>query len=630
MSSTTNGSPSLLLTTVKWSVEKDLFLADFVQRCALPHLALVTKGQYLSIGAPNVASPNLKPYVLIHSTQKVRKVLARLLRVKEGKRKVLTEHKVAIPESYSGYFEILSEDGRPVKCLESVQELCRSFPELCLVRQNCKAYLPDSDGELRSLYRSRNVHDGEVLTLVGQFNFKKVVFLRCFDEQGQSVYLKLSQKGKFSPVARPDAITGVHSIENLMNKRLPLTVKLIQGSYLPDLSKLAGGNTFVLQLESVFTEEVAFMYSVQKDQGQFHAVPLNGHMRLAPAINHPQVRNRSEFQKLCHVCETALTNFYNQMTAFNDHQLVFDGGTAEGSRSPDASKQGDCVGEAKNRVDSDVENLTPAVADEEIDQLYDYIRGLAPLPDSCHHPQSSSRGAGKGDYKPPPPPVETIPSRKSTDSFSAKEEDQFILCQSPTQTNGTRSPEQNSNKLPSPTNSGMVAEKRLDDVIYGASRLGGKKMLSKSTEKLSHAAVHHRASNNSGHHQYRKISEAEAPRQKHGGSSKRRPLSMVIPDNAVLFPPQRLNHPPAFPGQEYYQPPTPSSNFYPPYHQQYPMYHSFMNLNVGEEDPPPAYSTNPSSPYPTPPPPPYGGFPNVRPVYTRFAPRYQYQPVYRV
>ncbi len=627
MSATNTSGSSLLLTMVKWSVENDLFLADFVQRCALPHLALVTKGQYLGVGAPNVASPNLKPYVLVHSTHKVRKVLARLLRIKEGKRKNLTEHKIAIPSSYSGYFEILSEDGRPVKCLETVQDLCRSFPDLCLVRQSCKAYLPDSDGELRSLYRSRNIHEGEVLTLVGQFNFKKIIFLRCFDENGNSVYLKLNQKGKFSPVARPDAITGVHSIENLMNKRLPLTVKLIQGSYPADLSKLAGGGPFVLQLESVFTEEVAFIHSLQKEKGQFHAVPLNGHIRLAAATNHPQVRNRSEFQKLCQQCDSSLLSYLDQMYAFNDHQLVFDNTVLDGSRSPDSLKPLDSAAamEKNNRDESEIENSAPAVADEEIDQLYDYIRGLAPLPDSCHHPQGSNRAAGaggKGDYKPPPPPVETIPSRKSVDSLShpspsGRDEDQLILSQSP-------SPERNSKELPSPTNSGLIAEKRLDDVIYGGSKMsGGKKPLSKSTEKLSHQHIGYGNRVNGYHHpQYRKNSEAEPQAVR---KLSRRPLSMVIPDNTVLFP--RLSHPSAFPGPEYFPPP----GFYPPYHQQFPMYHSFMNLNMGEEEPPPAYSTNPSQfPHSPAPPPPYGGFPSVRPVYTRYAPRYQYQPVYRV
>lgn len=37
-------------------------------------------------------------------------------------------------------------------------ELYRMFPEMCLVRSPAKAYLPDGDGELRSLHRTRTLH----------------------------------------------------------------------------------------------------------------------------------------------------------------------------------------------------------------------------------------------------------------------------------------------------------------------------------------------------------------------------------------------------------------------------------------------------------------------------------------
>ena len=33
--------------------------------------------------------------------------------------------KFAIPETYEGFFEILSEDGRSVRCIESVSDLAR-------------------------------------------------------------------------------------------------------------------------------------------------------------------------------------------------------------------------------------------------------------------------------------------------------------------------------------------------------------------------------------------------------------------------------------------------------------------------------------------------------------------------
>ncbi len=52
---------------------------------------------------------------------------------------------MAIPAGFDGFFEILSEDGRSVKCIESVAELIRRFPDSVLVRENVKAYVSKSD-----------------------------------------------------------------------------------------------------------------------------------------------------------------------------------------------------------------------------------------------------------------------------------------------------------------------------------------------------------------------------------------------------------------------------------------------------------------------------------------------------
>jgi hypothetical protein len=52
---------------------------------------------------------------------------------------------LAIPAGFDGFFEILSEDGRSVKCIESVAELIRRFPDSVLVRENVKAYVSKSD-----------------------------------------------------------------------------------------------------------------------------------------------------------------------------------------------------------------------------------------------------------------------------------------------------------------------------------------------------------------------------------------------------------------------------------------------------------------------------------------------------
>ena len=52
---------------------------------------------------------------------------------------------------------------------------------------------------------------------------------RCFDKNGENVYLPCDLKGKFSAIAKEDNISGVHTVENLTTKRLPVMTRLIHG-----------------------------------------------------------------------------------------------------------------------------------------------------------------------------------------------------------------------------------------------------------------------------------------------------------------------------------------------------------------------------------------------------------------
>uniref|UniRef100_A0A914W4K7 CABIT domain-containing protein n=2 Tax=Plectus sambesii TaxID=2011161 RepID=A0A914W4K7_9BILA len=629
-------SVSYILTAAKWAIENDLFLEDFVRRFPLPHTAIVTRGQYMTLGVPNIANPTLKPYVMVHSTQKVRKMLAQLVRVKEGKKKVPTEHRVAIPETFRGYFEILSEDGRPIKCLESIMELCQKFPELCLVRQACKAYIPDGDGELRSLYRTRTVHEGEVLTLVGQFNLKRTVFLRCFDEQGGSVYLKLNQKGKFSPVAQPDAITGVHSMENLMNKRLPLTVRLIHGDCPSQLTKVIGNGPLVLQLNSVFIDELAIICSLQREETLFHAVPLKAHIRLAPALNHQQLKSRPEFADVVEQCDSACTDILDRVLVYNDFLLS------------------DTVGGGEEQTVS-CPPAAPPVADEEIDQLYDYIRGLAPLPKDSKYNKSRSSASKKHAFKPPPPPIETIPSRKSThsgSSTSSKVQLQVEIRQHPSATtaappyppattttttttttigNGPppiggvskaarrNSPPTNEPKSNNRSVSVSVDRRSIDRSTVASGRTDARspptsasvadrqRRLSQSTDKLAQSPpTRYRVSPPPS------SDEEEEPAWKNNGAGpagRRRPLSMVLPDNVAFY---AMQHPYA----PMRPPMPPAMAFAPMYRPQQSMYQSMAAMPTSDSE-----KMAMAGAY---------GFPVLRSaVYPRYTPRYCHPPVMR-
>lgn len=561
-------SSSMILTMVKWDIENDLFLSDFVKRCKLPHIGLITKGRYLGVGAPSISAPNLKPYVYVHSKRQIKKLIGQIVKStgKEGKGQTLCDQKVSISENYCGHFEILSEDGRPAKCIETVQELNDLFPDIVLVRQQCKTYVPDIDGELRSLYKSRIVQEGEILTLCGQFNFKKTSFLRCFDEAGRSVYLKMSQKLKCSPIAKRDAIAGVHNVQNLMSKRLPLTVKLIQGDLSSDLHKYQtnanGARNLIVRLQNIYVEDVVFVYGMHKPDGQFLSVPLNAHLKLSPACNHGKLINLPEFHDLHQLCDDQVRSFYDRITPFNDQQFMYDSivdvstnGNDNHSRYASNNNNIDKLHVTNVEIeplssltpppppiDDDLTTACTIVCDEEIDQLYDYIRGLAPLPQSAaaiddHGSSHRRRRRPKPSSSPPPPPppVDTIPGHNNyarlnnnNNNNSSQVHGNYHSSSSsrhrvsspkplptPSSAQSRSSPipacfaqqqqqqqlyEPSSSRVqnhsststsPSGTNSACVVDKRLDGILYGSrgamSGVGlneNHRKLSKSTDKF--------------------------------------------------------------------------------------------------------------------------------------------------
>ena len=96
---------------VSWSDEGS-YVKEIVNKGRLPQIAKVIKGQYLSVGVPSLANPSLASTLLLSSTGKTVRVAAQSVKFKEGRRVVPVGPRLAIPETYDGYFEILSEDGK--------------------------------------------------------------------------------------------------------------------------------------------------------------------------------------------------------------------------------------------------------------------------------------------------------------------------------------------------------------------------------------------------------------------------------------------------------------------------------------------------------------------------------------
>jgi hypothetical protein len=90
--------------------------------------------------------------------------------------------------------------------------------------------------------------------------FEYSLFCRCFDAEGENVYLPYDLKGgRFSALAKEENISGVHTIANLAKKRLPLMVRLAHGA--PPLFSApgSGGKSAGQQLQQLFVPELRLL-----------------------------------------------------------------------------------------------------------------------------------------------------------------------------------------------------------------------------------------------------------------------------------------------------------------------------------------------------------------------------------
>ncbi|XP_022244493.1 uncharacterized protein LOC111086339 [Limulus polyphemus] len=473
---------SAVLSVIKWGNEGH-YLKEFTQKFSLPQVAKIIKGQYQNVGVPTLTCPSLNQLVYIASSgQKVR-VEAQCVKFKDNHGVVTLGPKLAIPDSYDGWFEILSEDGRAVRCLESVAELTRVFPKTCLVRESVKAYLSRSEDPDIISDKTRTVAEGATLVLINELLMPlprgkgSGRFLCCFTSRGETIYLGLEQKGKFSPIAGGENISGVHSIKNLLSKRLPLMVRLVYGK---PPSGFKSNFIPVMRLCSLFEEDCVLVLPLLKD---FNAIslPVNLPLKLQAPRNVESLIKLREYSRLSEKCNKMIQETSNTIQVidstlkkeyriekllhrpyFHNHKFSkhirsiplikrrFSDPMCEETTKTlvpwtrDVSVPGENVGAKEYEIKYPDNHQHYEDYYDEIDQIYDYVRGFAPLPNrlkadfktkdyasleisttpkflnSTVHPnhfQHSSPQTETIDFpvekeKPEPPPIETIPIRK--------------------------------------------------------------------------------------------------------------------------------------------------------------------------------------------------------------------------
>lgn len=188
------------LSAVKWADESSC-PRDFANNTLLPQVGKIIKGQSQGhgVGVPSISHPSLNQTIFWTRVVKRVKVIAQCVKFKDFKggslpRSIPFGPRLEIYDDYQGWFEILSEDGRSVRLMESVSEVVKRMPSKFLVREAIKVNLGKKVDQQESLSeKTRVIPAGEILSLetIGTFCSKNPTdkYLKCLTSSGENSFL---------------------------------------------------------------------------------------------------------------------------------------------------------------------------------------------------------------------------------------------------------------------------------------------------------------------------------------------------------------------------------------------------------------------------------------------------------
>lgn len=423
------------LSYVKWE-EEDYYISDFVHKLTLPQIVKITKGQHSSLGNP---IPPTTQLVLFVETVKQVNIVAQCVKFKNEGRVIPVGSKISIPNNYEGWFEILSEDGKAARCIESVADLYRIRQKKCLVRKNIKAYLAKSVNSENICDKTRTLYAGETLVIMNDIFLVQikskypVSCLKCITDKDEIVYLSVDQKGKFSPIVEGNHIAGVHSIRNLSTMKFPLMVRLVDGKSPNGLK--SSQFTKEMRLYTTCEEESIAVLPLSKDSNLV-SLPLSAPLKVQVPKNWDTLMNLNAIVNLVQKSQNIVREASNEMQLFDislskSHLLK--------QNSKNFSKENKITRRVSNSDSSHIDESQEKVTIhkiikevdsryDEIDQIYDYVRGISPLlpepreikevvdkksslKSNSMNCSSQAQNSDSSKDKPVPPPIETIPVR---------------------------------------------------------------------------------------------------------------------------------------------------------------------------------------------------------------------------
>lgn len=228
---------------------------------------------------------------------------------------------IVIPDSYTGWFAIVTSDGHTAPYFSTVEQVATSQVSFFLTRYDVPAYTSLQDDEGRVTYQKTVVQSGHVLKLMGIFedlNAKKTnsagrgrdaasvfncdKYAQCLNYRNEVVFLPFSASGRFYTTAHKTSKNPNHvylMAHILRNHKLPLTVRLVCG-YMP---RVPCNFTGVLRLEQAQKEAVILACTMTNEaDATLFEIDVSSNFVLTP-VKDPMFPKTPIFLKTVSYCD---------------------------------------------------------------------------------------------------------------------------------------------------------------------------------------------------------------------------------------------------------------------------------------------------------------------------------------
>ncbi|XP_013784092.2 uncharacterized protein LOC106468223 [Limulus polyphemus] len=316
-------------TAQSWSHQRLYSPREFVRRFSLPQVVTIHEGMTHHVQTPTALDIG-QPF-LLYQSYNCRKVHARSLdRDKRGRAKAVGLPLV-VPESYSGWLAVISDDGHTAGYFTTIEQVARARVPLFVTKNDVIGYqLPEPrDSVEKSVYTKVAVSAGQVLRLLGVYedissksrgslsgrnrnDRNRGKYAKCLSQMGEVMFIPFIASGKFYAVARRSSysVSHVFLLPNLLRVfPLPLTTRLISGTQ----PKLPCNFTSVVRLQEIQRQDVVLACTLKDGGPILVEIDLDSTFSFVKKLGDLHFQTSGIYQQMLRFCVEEADNWKKQI-----------------------------------------------------------------------------------------------------------------------------------------------------------------------------------------------------------------------------------------------------------------------------------------------------------------------------